>query len=175
MRMRLCSFCVKSGILCQKCQEKIRTGDISETYMRVAKILIKLEEKYSSIQKIVLNNVYNVDNIIALVVGNGDGSRLLALRGQILRDISKSIGKRIRIFEESGDVRKFLEELFMPTKILAINTIWIPDGSTETRVVISGRQRRLFMNKDVLKELAEKIRGMTLRITFEEQEERYYS
>ena len=175
MRMRLCSFCVKSGILCQKCQEKIRTGDISETYMRVAKILIKLEEKYSSIQKIVLNNVYNVDNIIALAVGNGDGSRLLALRGQILRDISKSIGKRIRILEESGDVRKFLEELFMPTKILAINTIWIPDGSTETRVVISGRQRRLFMNKDVLKELAEKIRGMTLRITFEEQEERYYS
>ncbi|MCK5625886.1 hypothetical protein KAI11_03430 [Candidatus Bathyarchaeota archaeon] len=175
MRMRLCSFCVKSGILCQKCQEKIRTGDISETYMRVAKILIKLEEKYSSIQKIVLNNVYNVDNIIALAVGNGDASRLLALRGQILRDISKSIGKRIRIFEERGDVRKFLEDLFMPTKILAINTIWIPDGSTETRVVIPGRQRRLFMSKDVIKELAEKIRGMTLRITFEEQEERYYS
>ena len=116
-----------------------------------------------------------MDNIIALAVGNGDASRLLALRGQILRDISKNIGKRIRIFEESGNVRKFLEDLFMPTKILAINTIWIPDGSTETRVVIPGRQRRLYMSKDVLKELAEKIRGMTLRITFEEQEERYYS
>ena len=175
MRMQLCNFCVKSGILCQKCQEKIRTGDISETYMRIAKLLIKLEEKYALIQKIFLNNVYNVDNIIALAVGNGDSSRLLSLRGQILRDLSKGIGKRIRVFEESGDVRRFLEDLFMPTKILAINTIWISDGSTETRVVIPGRRRRLFLSEEILKELAEKIRGMTLRITFEDQEERYYS
>jgi len=175
MRMRLCNFCVKSGILCQKCQEKIRTGDVSETYMRIAKLLIKLEEKYASIQKIFLNNVYNVDHIIALAVGNGDSSRLLVSRGRILRELSKSIGKRIRVFEESGDVRKFLEDLFMPTKILAINTIWLPDRSTETRVVLPERPRRLFLSEDVLKELAEKIRGMTLRITFEDQEERYYS
>lgn len=175
MRMQLCNFCVKSGILCQKCQEKIRTGEVSETYIRIAKLLIKFEDKYPSIQKIFLNNVYNVDNIIAIAVGNGDSARLLASRGQILRDLSKSIGKRIRVFEKSGDVRKFLEDLFMPTKILAINTIWLPDGSTETRVVLPERPRRLSLRRDVLKELAEKIRGMTLRITFEDQEERYYS
>lgn len=175
MRMRLCSFCVKSGILCQKCQEKIETGEINETYMRIAKELIKFEDKYTSIQKISLNNVYNVDNIIILAVGRGDSSQLLALRGRILRDLSKVIGKRIRVFEESGEVRKFLEDLFMPTKILAINTIWIPDGTTETRVVIPGRKRRLFMSEEILKELAQKIRGMTLRITFEDQEDRYYS
>jgi len=143
--------------------------------MRLAKILIKLEEKYSSIQKISLNNVYNVDNIIILAVGRGDSSKLLALRGRILRDLSKVIGKRIRVFEESGEVRKFLEDLFMPTKILAINTIWIPDGTTETRVVIPGCKRRLFLSEEILKELAQKIRGMTLRITFEDQEDRYYS
>ncbi len=92
-----------------------------------------------------------------------------------MRDLSKVIGKRIRVFEESGEVRKFLEDLFMPTKILAINTIWIPDGTTETRVVIPGRKRRLFLSEEILKELAQKIRGMTLRITFEDQEDRYYS
>jgi transcription antitermination factor NusA-like protein len=175
MRMQLCNFCVKSGILCQKCQEKIRTGTVNETYIKIAKLLIKFEDKYPSIQKIFLNNVYNVDNIIAIAVGSGDSSRLLASRGQILRELSRSIGKRIRVFEGSGDVRKFLEELFMPTKILAINTIWLPDGSTETRVVLPERPRRLSMSREVLKELAEKIRGMTLRITFEDQEERYYS
>ena len=175
MRMRLCNFCVKSGILCQKCEEKIRTGDISDTYIKIAKLLIKLEDKYTSIQKIFLNNVYNVDNIVAIAVGYGDSAKLLASRGQILRDLSNSVRKRIRVFEESGDVRKFLEDLFMPTKILAINTIWLPDGSTETRVVLPGRPRRLSLSRDVLKELAEKIRGITLRITFEDQDERYYS
>jgi len=175
MRMQLCNFCVKSGILCQKCQEKIRTGSVSETYIKMAKLLIKLEDKYPSIQKISLNNVYDVDNIIAIAVGNGDSSRLLVSRGQILRELSRDIGKRIRVFEESGDVRKFLEELFIPIQILAINTIWLPDGSTETRVVLPDRPRRLSMSRDILKELAEKIRGMTLRITFEDQEERYYS
>jgi hypothetical protein len=31
------------------------------------------------------------------------------------------------------------------------------------------------MSEEILKELAQKIRGMTLRITFEDQEDRYYS
>lgn len=95
------------------------------------------------------------------------------MRGQILKDLSKSVGKRVRVFEKSGNLRKFLEHLFMPTKILAINTIWLPDGSTETRVILSRYSRRLSMSRHALKEIAEKIRGIILRITFEDQEERY--
>jgi len=161
--------------LCQKCQEKVRSGEVSETDIRVATLLLKLEKKYPSLQKIFFHNAYDIDNILAVTVGGGDLPPFLASRGQILKDLSNSVRKRVRVFEKNGDTRRFLEDLFMPTKILAINTIWLPDGSTETRVILPGRSRRLSIDRGVLKELAEKIREMTLRITFEDQEERDYS
>lgn len=173
MKMRLCNFCVKSGILCQKCQEKVNKGEVSETEIHVAKLLLKLEEKYPSLQNLFFYNAYDIDNVLAISVGSGDIPRVLVLRGQILKDLSKSVGKRVRVFEKSGNLRKFLEHLFMPTKILAINTIWLPDGSTETRVILPRYSRRLSMSRHVLKEIAEKIRGIILRITYEDQEERY--
>lgn len=174
MKTQLCNFCIKSGILCPKCQENVQSGTISETYLKIAKLLLKLEERYPPLQKMFLHNVYDVDNVLALVVKSGDLSRFLLYGGRILRDISESARKRVRILEKSGDTRRFLEDLFMPANIVAINTIWLPDGSTETRVVISGRSRKLSMSRKVLKELAKKIRGITLRITFEDQKERYY-
>jgi hypothetical protein len=55
-----------------------------------------------------------------------------------------------------------------PLSILTLNTIWIPDGSTETKVVISGREpRRLPIDPETVKGLAKQIRNITLRIEFE--------
>ena len=43
--------------------------------------------------------------------------------------------KMSRVLEYGADDRKFLEDLFVPFSILTINTIWLPDGTTETRVI----------------------------------------
>jgi hypothetical protein len=52
--------------------------------------------------------------------------------------------------------------------ILTLNTIWIPDGTTETKVILMGRQpRRMPVDPDVVKKLAKQLRNMTLRIEFE--------
>ena len=51
---------------------------------------------------------------------------------------------------------------------MTLNTIWIPDGSTETKVVISGHEpRRLPVDLETVKGLAKQIRNITLRIEFE--------
>jgi len=63
--------------------------------------------------------------------------------------------------------RKFLEDLFAPYPILTINTIWLPDGTTETRVILKKRGRNPpRINIEALKKIAKKLRGMTLRIEF---------
>jgi transcription antitermination factor NusA-like protein len=173
LKMQLCNFCVKSGILCQKCQEKVRSGEVSEIDIRVAKLLLKLEGKHPPLQKIFFHNAYDFDNVLVIVVEGGNAPQFLTSRNQILRDISERTRRRVIILEKRGNTRKFLEDLFIPAKIMAINKIWLPDGSTETRVILPGHSGRLSMGRDVLKELAEKIRGITLRITFEDQEEKY--
>jgi hypothetical protein len=61
-----------------------------------------------------------------------------------------------------------LEDLSAPLSIVTINTIWLPDGTTETRVILRRRRRdsRLPFNVKALKEIARKVRNMTLRVEF---------
>jgi transcription antitermination factor NusA-like protein len=169
----LCNFCIKSGILCQKCREKVKSGEVTETDVQIAKLLLKLEEKNPILQNVHFFNAYDVDNALAIVVGQGDLPKFLSSGGKIVRDISDSMGKKVRIIERKSELRTFLEDLFAPVPITAINKIWLPDGSEETRVILPGYSRRLPMKPGVLKDLAKKIRGITLRIAFENQEDEY--
>ena len=165
--MGLCSFCLKSGILCQKCLAKVKSGEISELDLKIARLLMSLEEKYPSLQNVYFHKAIDTDGTLAIVVGPGDVPRLLGYGGKIVRAIGDDIGKSIRILESGVDDRKFLEDLFAPVSIMTINTIWLPDGSTETRVILQ-RRRGAHQSFDVkaLKEIASRIRNITLRVEF---------
>lgn len=169
MKIPLCNFCVKSGILCQRCQEKVRSGEVSDTAINIAKLLLKLEGKYPTLQKTSFYNAYQVEDVIAIIVGSGDLHRFLSGGGVILRAIVENTGKKIKILEKKGGAREFFEDLFTPAMITSINKIWLPDGSIETRVIITGYYRRLPLKIKILKDLAKKVRGVTLRIAFENQ------
>ncbi len=169
MKASLCNFCIKSGMLCPRCQEKVRSGEVTDLDISVARLLIKLEEKYSSLQKINFYNAFEIDHVLAIVVGNGDLEHFLANGGKIMRELSDETGKKVRMFEKKGDNRRFLEDLFAPAAITTINKIWLPDGSTETKVILSGHSRKLPLKTSVLKDMAKKVRGITLRIAFEGQ------
>lgn len=175
MKTALCNICIKSGILCPRCQEKVSSGEITETDIEVARVLLSLEDKHTSLQKIDFYKAYEADNVLALVVGSGNSKNFQSEGGNIIRDIAERTGKRIRIFENKGDARTFLEELFAPVSITTINKIWLPDGSQETRVVLPGHSRKLPIRSEVMKDLAKEIRGITLRIAFERQLERDYA
>ena len=167
MKMGLCSFCLKSGILCQKCLAKVKSGEISELDLKIARLLMSLEEKYPSLQNVYFHKAIDADGTLAIVVGPGDVPRLLGHGGKIMHALGDETGKNIRILENGVDDRKFLEDLFAPMSIVTINTIWLPDGSMETRVILRRRHggRQPFDLKP-LKDIANKIRNITLRIEF---------
>jgi len=165
--MGLCSFCLKSGILCQKCLAKVKSGEVSETDLRVARLLLSLEEKFPSLQNVFFHKTIDTDRTLAIVVGPGDVPRLLGYGGKIVRTLSEETGKNIRILENGVDNRKFLEDLFAPLNIMTINTIWLPDGSTETRVILGKRRgTRSSLDVKALKEIASRVRNITLRVEF---------
>jgi len=165
--MGLCSFCLKSGILCQKCSAKVKSGEVSETDLRVARLLLSLEEKFPSLQNVYFHKTVETDRTLHIVVGPGDVPRLLGYGGKIIKTLGEETGRSIRVLENGVDNRKFLEDLFAPLNILTINTIWLPDGSMETRVIL-GRKRggRSSLDVKALKEIASKVRNITLRVEF---------
>ena len=167
MRTELCSFCLKSGILCQKCSAKVRSGEISELDLKIARLLLSMEGKYPSLQNVNFYKAVGVGKTLAVLVGHGDVPRLLGYGGKIIKKLGDETHKSIRVLEYGVDDRKFLEDLFMPLSILTINTIWLPDGTTETRVILKKKRGgQLPFDPKALKEIAFKIRKMSLRVEF---------
>jgi transcription antitermination factor NusA-like protein len=93
---------------------------------------------------------------------------LLGGGAKIVKDLGDTFGKRVKLISYGGDDREFLEDLFSPMSILTINTIWIPDGSQETKVILTGRQpRNMPVDLEKVKMIAHELKGMTLRVEFE--------
>lgn len=168
MQTQLCEFCLKSGMLCNKCQEKIKSGVVDDLYMKVAQYLLKIEKNHPQLQKARLKVVANVGGFLVLVVGRGDRAKFLGGSGRLSRDIGDEFKRRVLVIEESVNDRGFLEDLFEGQRIVTINIIWLPDGTTETRVVLQGRGARRLSKKRLraLSEIAKRIRNMDLRVEY---------
>jgi len=164
--MNVCQFCLKSGILCPKCQAKLRLGEISKSDLEIGRLLLSLEDTYPPLQEVHFHKAVETDKVLALIVGRGDVARLLRHGGKIVKAISEKTGRAVRVLEYGVDDRKFLEDLFAPVSIITINTIWLPDGSQETRVILRKRGRRPPLDVEAMKKLAQKVRGITLRVEF---------
>ncbi len=133
--------------------------------LKVARLLLSLEEKYPSLQSMCFYRAIEVEKTLAIIVGHGDVPRLLGYSGKIIKALSDETGKNVRVLEYGVDDRKFLEDLFMPFSILTINTIWLPDGTTETRVILKRKRgAQLPFDLKALKEIASKVRKMSLRV-----------
>jgi transcription antitermination factor NusA-like protein len=166
VKAALCNFCLKSGILCSKCQGRLRSGEVSEVDFEIARLLLSLEERYPSLQDLYFYKAVEANGVLAIVVKRGDVPRLLGHGGKIIRAIGEKTGKKIRVLEHGVDDRKFLEDLFVPLRILTINTIWLPDGTTETRVILRRGRRRAPIKVEAFKKIAQSVRGITLRVEF---------
>jgi len=167
VKTALCNFSLKSGILCPKCSKKVKTGEISEADLKIARLLLSLENENPSLQDVYFHKAVEADELLALIVERGDMSRLLGQGRKIVRALEEKMGKTIRVLEHGVDERKFLEDLFAPLSIITINTIWLPDGTTETRAILKKTGRRPPPIKvEALKEIAKKVRGITLRVEF---------
>ena len=103
--------------------------------------------------------------VLAVVVGQGDVARLLSYGGKIIKELGRRMRKKVRVLEHGVENRKFLEDLFAPLSVITVNTIWLPDGTTETRVILrKSKQRPSRIRAKALKEIAKRLRGMTIRI-----------
>jgi transcription antitermination factor NusA-like protein len=154
-------------MLCQKCSARLKSGEVSELDLKIARLLLSLEEKNPPLQNVYFHKAIDVDKTLAIIVGPGDVPRLLGHGGKIIRALGEETGRSVRVLEYGVDDRKFLEDLFAPLSIMTINTIWLPDGTTETRVILRKRRgAQPPFDVKALKEIARKVRNMILRVEF---------
>ena len=164
------AFCVKSGILCRRCEEKLQKGLITELDLKVIRKMVEMEKDHPVLQDVNYHRSVEAEDMIAILVDKKDLPRLLGGGAKVVKELGESFGKRVKLISFGGDDRAFLEDLFSPLSILTINTVWIPDGSTETKVILTGRRPwKMPVDLDMVQNIAKDMRGMTLRVQFERE------
>jgi len=143
----------------------VESGKVSQLDIEIGRFLLSLEEEYPSLQDVFFHKSIESGDVLAIFVGRGDIPRILSHGGKIIKALEQKTGKTVRILEYQSDERKFLEDLFAPMDILTINHIWLPDGTTETRVILKGKKKNM-KYIEALKDIARKAKGLVLRIEF---------
>ncbi|NWG09554.1 MAG: hypothetical protein HXX80_04510 [Nitrososphaerales archaeon] len=167
MRTPICSFCARTGILCPKCEEKLRGGHLSKADVEVSVQITKLSEKLPELDKMTLIRAFDVDEDCVLVFKAGD---LVTLRRdpETIKKIKLGLQRKVWLVEGETSDRKVIEDLFYPIKITTVNIVWLPDGSKLTKAIVLGRKTERFpIDIDQVKRVAKEVRRIDLLVEFE--------
>jgi len=169
LKTPICSFDARTGILCPKCDAKLKSGQLSKTDIEVSTKLAKAAEKNQDIQKMSLVKAEEVDDDYVLVLEPGTLSPLRR-DPSFQKALQNVLGRKVWLTEGNTTDRKVLEDLFFPVRIANMNTAWLPDGSKISRVIISGRKTERFPHDtERITKILRDTRGMELMVEFERQ------
>ncbi|MFB6490075.1 MAG: transcription elongation factor NusA [Thermoproteus sp. AZ2] len=157
-----CEFCVKTRVLCQKCQGLIDSGQYAWLDVDVVDALMKLEKKYN-LADVEYVKSYETDAFIVVVL-RGFKRLPRGAQMQLEKDLSSLLGRGVRVVER-GSANEIIAQLVSPARLLTISTSWLPDGTTETVVKIPSRElRRLPIRPEKLQEILNRVVGTTIKI-----------
>jgi transcription antitermination factor NusA-like protein len=167
LKTPICSFDAKTGTLCSKCEDKLRSGHLTQADVECAVKLVKIAERDQEINKFTMINAYHVNGDIVLVLQRSD---LSALRSnvELSRKIEQQFENKVWFVEAEATDKRFLENLFFPARILTINLIWLPDGSKLTKVIVAAKDGQVSgINVEQIQKITKTVRNIELLVDFE--------
>lgn len=135
LKTPICTFDAKTGILCNLCETKLESGQITQADVDSSIILSRLAQKNSLINKMTLISGKEIGTEQVLLLKTSD-VRVIRSNETLKEMINKGFGKNVWILEADSNDRRFLENLFHPVHLESVNFVWLPDGSKMTRIVV---------------------------------------
>jgi transcription antitermination factor NusA-like protein len=146
MVLPVCDVCLKSGMLCQGCENKLKSGEITQLDLDIAKLLFKLGDG-----KIGFKKTIEIGDVVIIVTDKDQVGKIIGKSGKIVRAISKKVGKKIRVVGEGSDFKEIARDLLAPARISGINIVYGMDGEEKYKIrVMQEDSRRLPARIDVL-------------------------
>jgi transcription antitermination factor NusA-like protein len=167
LKTPICTFDAKTGILCNMCETKLESGQITQSDVESSIVLSRLAQKNSNINKMTLVSAKEIENEHILILKSSD-LRLIRSNDDLSDIINKAFQKHIWIIESDSNDRRFLDNLFHPIKLESVNFVWLPDGSKLTRVVLQKNSKGADeMRLDTIKKISMAVRHIDLIIEFD--------
>lgn len=165
MKTPICDLCAKTNALCSGCEGRVKDGRISELDVKISRLLNKLRDEY----KLDNADFYKAVDLgkVVLVLTKGDVGILIGREGKVVSEISNEVGKKVRIAEVSGDLRKTVSDIVVPVRVSGINTVY-KEGKEAYRVRIPKNEgRHLPMDVQTLETALKQLFEADVTISFE--------
>ena len=168
MKFPICGFDAKNAVLCPQCETKIETGELTKTDVDASIILAKIAKTNREIENFSLHSCKEFQGNFILALAKND---IMAIRQSrtIYKLLQDQFHEKIWLIAAEETDKKFIQDLFFPTKILAINVVWT-EGIQKTKAVVSGKWTPKFPidTKKVI-EIVKNVRNLDIEIEFEDE------
>ena len=164
MKTVLCKVCQSTGVLCPSCERKLRSGEISKLDIEISIFLNKETRNKKEFNDVHFRKAFYVDDYLVLVFKKGDLRIMLSYGKRIIKNLERKFGKRVYLVEDHPNFREFIESLLYPAPLEAINIIWLPDGTKETRIVLSRKLNK--EREELIKKIIREMKGIDVKIGY---------
>ena len=164
----ICGFDAKNSVLCPQCEGKVETGELTKADVDASILLAKIAKTTKEIETFSLYSCKEFQGNFILELAKNDIMKIRQSR-TLYRLLQDQFKEKIWLVEADETDKKFIEDLFFPTKILAINAVWA-EGIKKTKAVVSGKWTSKFPidTKKVI-EIVKNTRNLDIEIEFEDK------
>ncbi|HXW37567.1 MAG TPA: hypothetical protein VEJ36_06685 [Nitrososphaerales archaeon] len=168
LKLPICNFDAKTGILCATCESKLKSGQISKADVEASKALAKLAERSAEVGRMSLVKAVDVAGDYVLELEAADVNAVRA-NPELAASLEAALKGKVWFVVARGSDRSFLEDLFYPARVLTVNTVWLPDGSKLTKVITPSRRAGHAADVERLKGVVKEMKGITLAVESEKE------
>ena len=164
----ICGFDAKNAVLCPQCEAKVETGELTKADVEASITLAKIAKSNKEIENFSLYSCREFQGNFIIALAKNDIMKIRQSR-TLYRLLQDQFKEKIWLVEADETDKKFIEDLFFPTKILAINAVWA-GGIQKTKAVVSGKWTPKFPidTKKVI-EIVKNARNLDIEIEFEDK------
>jgi transcription antitermination factor NusA-like protein len=148
------------------CEEKYENDEISDTEIRVSRILHDLSKEYGSLQDSEIEQVFNAEKVTVIVTAEGDGAKVVGRKGEIVKNIADRIDQSIRVVEAADDNMEVIKGLLSPAEVESINTVFTPEGESKKIVVSEEYEGKINLSNEEFEEIVKDITGTSYKLSF---------
>ena len=169
VRLPICNFDAKTGILCANCESRLKRGEISMAEVEASKAVVRLADRIPELGKVTLRRAFGVGGAYVLEFDQQD---IAAIRSNqaAYSELEGALKGKVWVVGAGSPDRKFLEDIFFPARVLTVNTVWLPDGGKKTKVIVPARRsERRIGDFDKLRDAVRQARGIELLVETERE------
>jgi len=169
MKLPICDFDAKNSVLCLQCEKKVDVGEITQADVDASIILAKIGKTDKVVESFTLHSCKEFDGNFVLSLAKNDimGIRQSRTIYRLLQDQFKG---KIWLVEAEETDKKFIEDLFFPTKILSFKSVWALGGIQKTKAVVTGKWTPRFpIDTEKVVQIVKNARNLDIEIEFEDK------